>query len=223
MQKYYCSNCGQPINPYANFCPYCGVAQHHSAQPTAPPPQTPQHAPQQPPVAPPAEKASPDTEIVPRRHLAPRAQVVFFINYVIMTSILLPFIIAYMFFDPWLALIFLACYVLFCLLAALISYNNFYFAIDEHGFEKDYGVFFKRHVSIPYEQIANVNTSRTLVDRFLGIARLDVETAGSASPRKREITGGIRSSSEGHLPGISAEDAIEFHDILLRKMANSDS
>lgn len=233
MQKSYCSNCGQLVSPQANFCPYCGARQYHPAystppaqpaqqpQPLAQPQQPPQ--PQSPPSTPQAPPQQPEMTLIPRRHLAPRAQLLFFLNYIIMTGVLLPFLIAYLFFEPFIALGMLGAYFLLCYLGALLSHNNFYFSIDEYGFEKDYGVFFKRHVSIPYEQIANVNTKRTILDRFLGTARLDIETAGSAVPHKREIAGGIMSSAEGHLPGISDEDARKFHDILLQNMSQTDN
>lgn len=240
MQQHFCTHCGQVIDPYANFCPYCGAATQKAANggqaaaPTAPTDgaQTQVHT-----VIPPApqpaatvtavepavttEQRDPLTIIIERRHLAPRAKYLFFLNYVVMTSILLPFMIGFMFFDPLFAIIMSTVYFMICFIVAMITYNSFFFSIDSSGFEKEYGVFFKRHVGIPYEQIQNVNITRTIFDRILGIARLDIETAGSSSPRKREIVGGIRSNSEGHLPGITFEDARYFHDLLLQKVAAS--
>lgn len=220
MQQFFCTHCGKPIGLHANFCSYCGAATKRIAN-------TEQSGPSVPPAPQPAvsakapEAKDPLTVIIERRHLSPRARYLFFFNYVAVTSILIPFMIGFMFFDPLFAAIMLGIYFMMCFLSATITHNNFFFTIDSSGFEKDYGVFFKRHVGIPYEQIQNVNITRTILDRMIGVARLDIETAGSASPRKKEIVGGIRSNSEGHLPGISFEDARYFHDLLLQKVAAS--
>lgn len=241
MQHQYCSQCGRPIDPRANFCPHCGArlhVQHHAPEQAVQQSQQlvssrPQPQPMRPAVPPPPisqqgqPSASqmptmlPETDIVPRRHLAPRAKILFFMNYIGVTAILLPFMVAFAFFDLLFAIVLTVSYFALCYIAAMITYNNFYFSIDQNGFEKDHGVFFKKHVSIPFDQIQNVNTKRTIIDRTIGVARLEIETAGSANPKKREIAGGMRSHSEGYLPGISATDARRFHDILLRK-ANDD-
>lgn len=236
MQHQYCTHCGQVIDPRGNFCPHCGARILTTSQPqqhppiAAPPIQTQQVQAPPPPAQPiagspavqtqpmpnPAEAPS-DSDIIPRRHLAPRAKVLFFMNYVGLTAILLPFMVAFAFFDLLFAVILTVSYFALCYIAAIITYNSFYFSIDQNGFEKDHGIFFKKHVSIPFDQIQNVNTLRTIIDRFLGVGRLEIETAGSSSTKKREVAGGIRSHSEGYLPGISASDARRFHDILLRK------
>lgn len=241
MQHQYCSQCGRPIDPRANFCAHCGArlhVQHHvpeqavqqSQQPVSsrPQPQPMRPAVSSPPISQqgqPSASQMPtmlaETDIVPRRHLAPRAKILFFMNYIGVTAILLPFMAAFAFFDLLFAIVLTVSYFALCYIAAMITYNNFYFSIDQNGFEKDHGVFFKKHVSIPFDQIQNVNTKRTIIDRTIGVARLEIETAGSANPKKREIAGGMRSHSEGYLPGISATDARRFHDILLRK-ANDD-
>lgn len=233
MQRHYCSNCGKPLEPDANFCAYCGAKQQ-SQDPGIQ--QLPNQEPSLTVDLPPPQPQPPQTTdiqsdvyshdgivVIPRRRLSPRAKVIFFLNYIVMSSVVLPFLIAYIFFEPTLALSMLACYFILCYVITEITYNHFYFSIDEHGFEKDHGVFYKRHVSIPFEQIQNVNTTRTLFDHLLGTARLEIETAGSSSPRKREIVGGVMSNSEGMLPGIGAEEARQLHDLLLRKVADSDN
>lgn len=230
--QYFCTHCGKVIDPHVNFCPYCGAATQKttSSNPQDPAAYRAEEQPHVPPAPQPAVsiEAPKDTEerdplkvIIERRHLAPRAKYLFFLNYIVMTSILLPFMIGFVFFDPIFAIAISVVYFMLCFITAMITYNNFFFTIDSSGFEKDYGVFFKRHVGIPYEQIQNVNITRTILDRVLGIARLDIETAGSSNPRKKEVVGGIRSNSEGHLPGITFEDARYFHDLLLQKVAAS--
>lgn len=239
----FCTRCGAVIHPapqqQAPVQPtLAGNPQVQPQQSFQQPQQVPQthHQPQTPPPAPqpmtaptvePPQGSTPSApnfhDIVPKRHLAPRAKILFFFNYVLISSILLPFMIGFLFFDPFFAATLITGYLAICYIAAMISYNNFYFSIDQNGFEKDYGVFFKKHVSIPFDQIQNVNTTRTIVDRFIGIARLDIETAGSASIKRRDIAGGVRSLSEGHLPGVNSADAREFHDLLLRKIKGNDN
>lgn len=220
MAKIYCSNCGTLIPETSNFCYTCGAPQHgqESALYRAQERQI-THA-----VSPSVEivqasrRPHPkmEREVVARRQLSPRAIWSFFLNYNMRMAIVLPIFAVGIYMEPLVALFFVAYEILMLLIASLV-HGHFWFSIDEHGFEMDYGILHKRHVSLPYRQIQNVNILRSLMDRILGIAKLEIETAGSSSIKRREIVGGIKSKAEGILPGISMADAEHFHDLLLLK------
>lgn len=220
MAKIYCSNCGTLIPETSNFCYTCGAPQHgqesalYRAQehPIA-------HA-----VSPSVEivqasrRPHPqmEREIIARRHLSPRAVWLFFLNYNMRMAIVIPIFAVGTYMEPLVAIFFLAYELLTFLIASLV-HSHFWFSIDDQGFEVEYGIIHKRHVSLPFRQIQNVNIIRTLIDRMLGLAKIEVETAGSSSIKRREIVGAVKSKAEGILPGISMGDAEHFHDLLLLK------
>lgn len=222
MAKIYCSNCGQLIPEDSNFCRFCGAPQRGQesslyralaaplARATVPALEV-RHT-----DAVPAAHHKMLREVIPRRQLSPRAVWLFFINYNFRMAILIPAFAVGIYLEPLVAIFFFAFQLLVFLVASLI-HSSFYFSIDHNGFQVEYGIIHKRRVSLPFRQIQNVNILRTFIERSLGIARLEVETAGSSSIKKRDIIGGIRSKSEGVLPGVSMADAQHLHDLLLQK------
>ncbi|VVB57527.1 Bacterial PH domain protein [uncultured archaeon] len=78
-----------------------------------------------------------------------------------------------------------------------IEYMSFTYEMGEKEFIVRQGVFTRETTVIPYERIQNVNTRRTLLERFLGLATLEIDTAGS-NPNM----------AEGVLPGVSNKDAL---------------
>lgn len=80
--------------------------------------------------------------------------------------------------------------VLFVFWWSKMSYKNYAFEFGEELFKKESGVISKHYVSIPYSRIQNVDIHRGLLDRFLGLSRLYIQTAGSSL------------AAEGVLPGL---------------------
>ncbi|MFH1306088.1 MAG: PH domain-containing protein [Candidatus Micrarchaeota archaeon] len=78
-----------------------------------------------------------------------------------------------------------------------IDYMSFTYELAEHEFVIRQGLLTRHTTVIPYNRIQNVNTKRTLLERILGLASLQIETAGT-NP----------SESEGLLPGVSRKDAL---------------
>lgn len=221
VNRIYCSNCGKLTDYKANFCRYCGAAQHgeesavYRAQEAEVDPSTVPSKKAEMLKNKPAERDLVD-EVVPKRHLSPMAIWLFWINYLFRTLIIVPMLIIGAYYEPWIGLI-LAAYILMTFLIAVLVYNHFYFGVEQDRLEIEYGIIHKREVSIPFHQIQNVNITRTLIDRVLGIARLEIESAGASHGQKREIVGGTRSKAEGYLPGVSMKDARLLHDMILQK------
>lgn len=156
-------------------------------------------------------------ETFPPRRLAPAAQLLFFFNYIGITSLLLPVFAVGAYFEPILVTIAFGIYVVVTYLIAMVVYNHFHFAVEAEGLRIEYGIINKRHVTVPFRQIQNVNITRTLLDRILGIGKLEIESAGSSHAVKRDIVGGTRSKAEGFLPGLTLKEAEHLHDLLLQK------
>lgn len=218
VDKIYCVNCGQLAAEDSNYCWNCGAPLHGSEaavyraeEPTLDPPTQP---------TPEALKLSIDPTIlqktISKRHLDPGVIWLFFINYIGKTFLLVPPLAIGAYYQPIIGAGF-GLYLLMNYLIAVLVYNHFYFAIEEDRLAIEYGIIHKRHITVPFRQVQNVNIIRTMIDRMLGIARLEVESAGSAQVTKRDVVGGTRSKAEGFLPGLSIRHAQEYHDLILQK------
>lgn len=226
MSKIYCSNCGQLIPKNSNFCRYCGAPQHgpeaSAYQAEAPPVNNAAAAfvlaqSQQ------SDKTKKPTAhkhaLIKNRRLAKEAQIAFFLAYIGKTLPILILLIVGAFFEPLIFSVVITGYVLILLLAAMIVHSSFRFSIDELGFAKEYGIIHKQSVTIPYRQIENVNIVRNFGDMLLGLARINIETAGSSSVKPRNIIGGSITKAEGHLPGVTLQEARKIHDLLIEGMS----
>jgi len=94
---------------------------------------------------------------------------------------------------------------------ARLTYHFYRYELKNNEFRKELGVIRKRYVSIPYDRVQNVNISRTLLARLLGISAIQIETAG-----KSGSTG-----AEGNLPGLSIEDAEKLRSEIIRRVNQS--
>lgn len=226
VKKIHCSNCGQLVNETANFCWSCGAALHgeesavyRAGAEQVDPAAAPEHA---------HHLSNPELqklldETFPPRRLSPPAILLFFFNYIGITALLLPLFVIGAFFEPVLVAIGFGFYLIILYLIAVIVYNHFVFSVEDEGLRIEYGIINKRHVTIPFRQIQNVNITRTLLDRILGIGKLEIESAGSSHAAKRDIVGGTRSKAEGFLPGLTMKEAEHLHDMLLQKAQHEKS
>lgn len=222
--KRYCINCGQLIPRISNYCPACGAPQHGQAagvfranDPTVQLELGSTVLTQIPDVHDKERHAFKieGKRFMNKRHLDDAAVISFMLHYTIRTGIVLLFLLAYTYFDPMFGLIFIGVYLILITLFSLLVHNNYVYWLDDTSFHKTYGVLNKHHVAIPYEQVQNVNITRGLLDRILGIARVAIETAGASSDTRRQVDGGSQSSAEGYLPGVSFKEAKILHDVLL--------
>ncbi len=85
-------------------------------------------------------------------------------------------------------------------------YRRFEYELTEDTFDIRSGVISRRHREIPYRRVQNVDISRTLVQRALGVAELRIETAGGGS-------------SEAHLRYVGYDEAKRLQDDLRRRKA----
>ncbi len=98
-------------------------------------------------------------------------------------------------------------FALFCYIWARLTYRFYLYDLTEQGFQKEYGVIYKKYVTIPYDRIQNIDINRGILDRILGLSRIQIHTAG---------VGGV-ALAEGRLPGLSKEVANQIRDELLAR------
>ena len=91
---------------------------------------------------------------------------------------------------------------------AKLSYRFYKYELRDEGFRKESGVIWKSYNTIPYGRIQNIDIYRGVIDRILGLSRLDIHTAGNNSPH----------FSEGRLPGLSVETAQQLQEELVKRV-----
>ena len=91
---------------------------------------------------------------------------------------------------------------------AKLSYRFYQYELRDEGFRKESGVIWKSYNTIPYGRIQNIDIYRGVIDRILGLSRLDIHTAGNNSPH----------FSEGRLPGLSVETAQQLQEDLIKRV-----
>lgn len=90
---------------------------------------------------------------------------------------------------------------------AKLTYHYYRYELIESEFRKERGVIIKKYTTIPYDRIQNIDISRAVFERMLGLSTLKIETAGAS-----EVIG-----AEGRLPGLSKEVAEQLRDELIRR------
>jgi uncharacterized protein len=94
--------------------------------------------------------------------------------------------------------------VFFALPALWFRYRTLQYRFDDEGISMRWGLFFRREVILTYRKIQDIHVSRGIIQRWLGLATVGVQTAsGSATPEM---------SIEGIL------EAEELRDFLYAKM-----
>lgn len=81
---------------------------------------------------------------------------------------------------------------------AKLTYNFYRFELTDIEYKQEHGILTKSYVSIPYERIQNINISRGIIDRILGLSNIGIQTAGS------------NFGSEGFLYGLGVKEAEEL-------------
>jgi len=123
----------------------------------------------------------------------------------------------------WWIIIFCIIWIFGSYFWAKLSYNVYKFELAEDAFKKEYGVIWKKYVSIPYERIQNVNIQRGIIARILGLSELMIQTAGYAGVAGGGIyTLGGR-EPEGYLPGLSKERAEQLREELIKRAKGTKS
>ncbi len=98
------------------------------------------------------------------------------------------------------------------LISSRIIYKNTGFTLGEDALTLRHGVFTKEEFAIPYRQIQNIEIERTLGERFLGISKLIIQTAGHENDEEEK-----KDDSEGIIPAVDRDIAVSLETELLKR------
>lgn len=71
----------------------------------------------------------------------------------------------------------------------LCKYLTLQYRFDESGVAMKWGVLFRREIYLTYRRIQDIHLTRNIVQRWLGLATLDVQTASGSSTPEMSIEG----------------------------------
>jgi membrane protein YdbS with pleckstrin-like domain len=110
--------------------------------------------------------------------------------------------------SGWLPLIIFVLILLLILtfVFARLSYHFYKYEFRDNGFYKEFGVIWKKYITIPYDRIQNVDIYRGVILRLLKLSEINIQTAGMGMYK-----------AEARLPGLSIQKAEEIRDELLNR------
>lgn len=103
--------------------------------------------------------------------------------------------------ESWFSLLIALLYGMFALPAIVLQYMRFSYRVTPKEIIIQSGVFTRKNRSIPIERIQNIQIEQSLLPRLTGTAKVQIETAGSAS-------------TEGVLEYVSLEEARNLRHVI---------
>lgn len=77
----------------------------------------------------------------------------------------------------------------FVFIPCYLKYRTLRYEIDDEGVSMSWGVFFRREIYLTYRRIQDIHVTRNLVQRWLGLASVAIQTASGASAVEMSIEG----------------------------------
>jgi membrane protein YdbS with pleckstrin-like domain len=80
-------------------------------------------------------------------------------------------------------------FFVFPLVPLYFKYRSLRYAVDEEGITMRWGILFRREVSLTYARIQDIQLTSNFVERWLGLARIQVQTASGSASAEMTIEG----------------------------------
>lgn len=77
----------------------------------------------------------------------------------------------------------------FLLLPRILRFRSLRYRFDDEGVTAAWGVLFRREISLTYGRIQDIHLTSNLVERWLGLARVQVQTASGSAKAELTIAG----------------------------------
>jgi putative membrane protein len=100
----------------------------------------------------------------------------------------------------------------FALIPLYFRYHTLRYGIDEEGITARWGILFRREVLLTYARIQDIHLTSNLVERWLGLAKVKVQTASGSASAELTIEGmpqydAIRDFLYGRMRGAKGRPA----------------
>ena len=77
----------------------------------------------------------------------------------------------------------------FVLLAHSFKYRSLRYRFDDDGISMSWGVLFRREINLTYRRIQDIHLTRNLIERWMGLSKVAVQTASGSSSPEMTIVG----------------------------------
>jgi uncharacterized protein len=69
------------------------------------------------------------------------------------------------------------------------KYHTLRYRLDEQGISASWGILFRREIHLTYKRIQDIHVKRNLLERWLGIASVEIQTASGSSSAELALEG----------------------------------
>ena len=69
------------------------------------------------------------------------------------------------------------------------KYHTLHYKFDEEGISAKWGILFRREIHLTYKRIQDIHVKRNIIERWLGIGTVQVQTAAGSSSAELAIEG----------------------------------
>jgi membrane protein YdbS with pleckstrin-like domain len=80
-------------------------------------------------------------------------------------------------------------FFLFALVPLYFRYHTMRYEVDEEGITMRWGVLFRREISLTYARIQDIHLSSNVVERWLGLAKIQIQTASGSASAEMTVEG----------------------------------
>lgn len=100
-------------------------------------------------------------------------------------------------------------------------YHTMRYEFDEEGISMSWGILFRRQITLTYARIQDIHLTSNIVERWLGLARIQIQTASASASAEMTIEGlhefelvrdflytkmrGVRGPRPAAVPAVAAE------------------
>jgi uncharacterized membrane protein YdbT with pleckstrin-like domain len=75
------------------------------------------------------------------------------------------------------------------LIPLYFRYHTMRYRFDEHGVQMKWGILFRREITLTYARIQDIHLASNFVERWLGLARVQIQTASGSASAEMTIEG----------------------------------
>ena len=80
-------------------------------------------------------------------------------------------------------------FFLFVLLPAYFRYHTLHYRFDREGISMGWGILFRREIHLTYSRIQDIHLVANFVERWLGLARIQIQTASGSAKAEMTLEG----------------------------------
>ena len=100
-----------------------------------------------------------------------------------------PILLRYYALTTALATLFILPITLIALLPSFFKYQTLRYRFEEEGISMAWGILFRREINLTYRRIQDIHVTRNLIQRWMGLATVAIQTASGSSAPEMSIEG----------------------------------